>query len=270
MNRARLQRLKAPLEALYAQYNRPAYLHPDPLEMVVRYDDPRDQEIAGFLAAALAFGQVRPMLRAIETVLERLPRPHAGLLARSPGKIAHALAPFRYRFVTETEVEGLLRGLRGVLRDYGSIEYCFGAMLQPGDEDVLGALTGLCEAVRAHGEFEKNYLLPDPCGGSACKRLLMYLRWMVRRDAVDPGPWERVPAKLLLVPLDTHLHRAALGLGLTKRATAGMATVREVTRAFRVISPDDPARYDFALTRLGIRDDANLDDFLAQCGKPPI
>ncbi len=70
----------------------------------------------------------------------------------------------------------------------------------------------------------------------------------------------------MLAPLDTHLHRAALGLGLTARATAGMATVREVTRAFRVIAPDDPVRYDFALTRLGIRDDANLKGFLARCG----
>ena len=96
---------------------------------------------------------------------------------------------------------------------------------------------------------------PDPAAGSACKRLHLFLRWMVRSDDVDPGPWTSVPAGKLVIPLDTHLHRLAAKLGATRRRSADRTTALEITEAFRRIRPDDPVRYDFALTRLGIRPD---------------
>ncbi|MFC1474950.1 TIGR02757 family protein, partial [bacterium] len=96
------------------------------------------------------------------------------------------------------------------------------------------------------------YLTPAPRRGSACKRMNLFLRWMVRRDDVDPGPWTDVPASKLVVPLDTHMHRISSGMGLTSRKQADLKTAIEITDAFRAISPEDPVRYDFALTRLGI------------------
>jgi uncharacterized protein (TIGR02757 family) len=112
-------------------------------------------------------------------------------------------------------------------------------------------------------------LLADPRDKSACKRLNLYLRWMVRRDDVDPGGWEGVRPAQLVVPLDVHMHRIGRALGLTQRQQADCRTALEVTEAFRKISPEDPVKYDFALTRLGIRDDTNLDAFLARCGIGP-
>ena len=110
-------------------------------------------------------------------------------------------------------------------------------------------------------------MLPCPSRGSACKRLNLYMRWMVRRDDIDLGGWDRVPASKLVVPLDTHMHRIALAFGATRRKQANLRTALELTAAFRAIAPDDPVRYDFALTRFGIRSDMDVEAFLRQCGR---
>jgi len=117
-----------------------------------------------------------------------------------------------------------------------------------------------------------DHLLPRPERGSACKRLNLWLRWMVRRDAVDPGGWTGVSPAQLVVPLDVHMHRICRALGLTRREAADLRTAVEITDAFRSFAPDDPVRYDFALTRLGIRPgpEADLEAFLAKWGTSPL
>jgi len=112
--------------------------------------------------------------------------------------------------------------------------------------------------VKSHLHIKENSLLPCPEKGSACKRYHLYLRWMVRKDAVDPGGWDGISASKLIVPLDVHMHRICMGLGLTSRAQADLKTALEVTQRFRAIVPEDPVRYDFALTRTGIRNDLDL------------
>ena len=99
-----------------------------------------------------------------------------------------------------------------------------------------------------------GHLLSDPARGSTCKRLHLYLRWMVRTDAVDPGGWTAVRPAQLLVPVDVHMHRIGRALGFTRRAQPSGRATEDITAAFRRLSPDDPVRYDFALTRLGIRE----------------
>ena len=106
-------------------------------------------------------------------------------------------------------------------------------------------------------------LLPSPSAGSACKRLNLFLRWMVRQDNVDPGGWDSVSPAKLIIPLDTHMHRIGRRLGLTPRRQADLRTAIEITEGFRGICPSDPVRYDFALTRLGIRRDEGVEDFLS-------
>lgn len=138
------------------------------------------------------------------------------------------------------------------------------AHYSPKDETVLPALTGFV------GELIRDMdgatsLLSSPSKGSACKRLLLYLRWMVRRDAVDLGCWQGVRADQLVMPVDTHIHRLALALGMTRRKQANMATALEITEWFRCIAPHDPLRYDFVLTRLGIRSDMDMDSFVRSC-----
>ena len=110
--------------------------------------------------------------------------------------------------------------------------------------------------------MKENSLLPCPEKGSACKRFHLFLRWMVRNDAVDPGGWDGISASKLIVPLDVHMHRICMRLGLTSRAQADLKTALEVTGRFRAIVPEDPVRYDFALTRIGIRNDIDLAEIM--------
>ncbi len=116
-------------------------------------------------------------------------------------------------------------------------------------------------------EMEKNsvsrfgHLVPSPEKGSACKRLLLYLKWMIRKDDVDPGGWNLDPSKLV-VPLDTHMYYITSKLGFTNRKSADLKTALEVTDVFKKISPNDPTKYDFALTRLGIKNELDRDEFI--------
>jgi uncharacterized protein (TIGR02757 family) len=256
-----------PLDTLYQRYNRRAFVNPDPLETVLRFDDPADQEIAGLVAAALAFGNVKQILISVERVLKAMDGSPSALVTIRPKALQRRLAGFRHRYVTDAEVLDLLLGAQRLLRAHASLGHAFASGVLPGDADVIPALARFCAALRADAALQKNYLIPDPARGSACKRMLMYLRWMLRHDDVDPGPWrELAPARLhagmLLVPIDTHMHRMARRLGLTQRATADLRTAREVTCAFQLLRPADPVRYDFALTRLGIRKDLDYEAFV--------
>jgi uncharacterized protein (TIGR02757 family) len=164
-----------------------------------------------------------------------------------------AFAGFRHRFVDGADLCDLLLGVRRVLARHGSLGACFRSCLREEDANFMPALTRFVDVLRQDSRREKNFLLPSPRSGSACKRLNLYLRWMVRRDEVDPGWWAPLPASKLTVPLDTHMHRIALEWGLTNRKQGNLRTAFEITEAFRQVAPDDPVRYDFCLTRLGMR-----------------
>jgi uncharacterized protein (TIGR02757 family) len=257
-------RLCDALEALYLRYNRPEYIHPDPLSPVLRYEHSADQEIAGLVAASLAFGNVKTIVASVERVLDTLASPHANLMTATRPQLTKRFKTFRHRYVTGREVTDLLMGMQHVLQAYGTLGQAFQQAIDPDDDDIVPALGRWRGLLREGGRLEKNYLLPDPARGSACKRLFMYLRWMVRKDGVDPGPWTFIDPAQLLYPMDTHMLRIAGLLGFTHRTTADLRTAREVTVHFARIVPHDPVRYDFALTRLGIRDDTDLDAFMRE------
>lgn len=242
------------LERLYHTYNRRSFVHPDPLIFLYRYDDPADREIVGLLASSLACGRVEQILRSVENALARLGPPAAFLRDSPPETLRRAAAGFVHRWTRGKDLAALLIGARDVIAQHGSLQACFVKGMTPGDANVLGALDGFALQLRRHG----GSLVPSPCKGSACKRLLLFLRWMVRNDAVDPGGWTDVSPARLVVPLDVHMHRIARHLGLTDRKQADMRTALEITRAFTAFSPEDPVRYDFSLTRLGIRRDVSL------------
>ncbi len=258
--------LREKLDALYARLNRRAFVSPDPLEVVYRYEDPRDREVAGLIAAGLAYGRVAQILRNLHALLDTLgPSPAARI--RQKGGAALAGAPeFRHRWTDAAEMSAFLDAIGEALHRHGSLEACFLAHRAAHAEHTLGALEGFTRELRKGGP--PTSLLSAPEKGSACKRLHLYLRWMVRRDDVDPGCWKTVSPRMLLIPLDTHMHRLSRALGLTKRNQANLATAIEITEAFRRINPDDPLKYDFALTRLGIRGELDPQDFLRECNVP--
>lgn len=250
---------RRPFEELYIRYNRREFVHPDPLEFLYHYEDGRDREIVGFVASSLAYGRVPQILRSVSSVLQRMrPSPSVFLKQGSRASFLETFTGFKHRFTTADELASLLFGIRNVMERHGSLYACFTDGMN--DEDtVLPALSAFVRELAVEDGGKPNSLVPSPVKGSACKRLNLFLRWMVRKDDVDPGGWDAVPMAKLIVPLDTHMRRICLGLKLTERKQADMNTALGITAAFRTISPDDPVKYDFALSRLGIRNDADAD-----------
>lgn len=232
--------------------NRPEFIHPDPLELVRRYKARADREVAGFIAACLAYGNVTQILASVEKVLSPMgTSPASWLKSSAPGAINRALPGFKHRFTTGAEMALFLRNVKRTLEKHGSLEALFLKGFDAADATVETALYKFIDAFNSAGCAPS--LTPCTALKSSFKRMNLYLRWMVRSDAVDPGVWKGVSPSKLIIPLDTHMRRVAMSLGMTKRKDTSMRTASEITAFFRKISPDDPVKYDFALTRAGIR-----------------
>ncbi len=272
------------LEGMYDRFNRCEYVPPDPLEVVREYDEPRDREIAALVASALAVGRAGLIVGAVRDVMNRMDRsPRAVLDGVDRGDLEDRLSGFRYRFFSGSDIAALLSGAGALLREYGSLGSAFSAFYRESIANaaaeqvgkpltVAPALERFVREIRERagalaGEtakgvpFAKN-LLPGPSGGSACKRPFLMLRWLVRNDGVDPGGWDPALAPFLVQPMDTHMSWVARTLGfIGEGAPVNLSTALEVTERFRSVCPDDPLRYDFALTRPGIRPDLDRSDW---------
>jgi uncharacterized protein (TIGR02757 family) len=245
--------LKGTLDSLYEKYNRREFVHPDPLEFLYHYDDPCDREIAGLIASSLAYGRVAQILKSVSSVLEKMvPSPSRYIGSATVKTIADDFSGYKHRFTTGSELSEMLMGIKAVCEKYGSLHACFREGFNCCSDTVMPALQKFTEELGNGFACRKNSLLPEPARGSACKRLHLFLRWMIRSDDVDPGDWDEIPPSKLVVPLDTHMYEVCRHIGMTKRRQANMKTAFEITQSFRQIVPDDPVRYDFILTRPGI------------------
>ena len=242
------------LDALHRRYCRAGNRRRDPVHFVHGYADPDDRDVAALVASSLAYGNIKHILRSVEDCLGRLSgSPVAFVTECGPRRVRIALEGFKHRFCKAEHMAALLTGARRLIREYGSLRACFAAGAAPGDETVLPALRAFAVQLRhAADDGACEHLVPDPAAGSACKRLNLLLRWMIRRDAIDPGGWTAARPSQLIIPLDTHLHRIGRWLGFTRRASADMTAALELTAGLRRIDPDDPIRYDFALTHAAI------------------
>jgi uncharacterized protein (TIGR02757 family) len=255
------------LDELFALYHHRAFVHPDPLEFLYDYPDLQDREIVALVASSLAYGRVAQILKSTSSVLDRMgTSPFCFLLNSTRKTLLSLFSDFKHRFTTGEEMALVLWGLKKVIEEYGSLHDCFSSTLDDEDDTILPTLTRFVRQLRKHMPVTRDSLLPHPEKGSACKRLNLFLRWMVRRDNVDPGGWSRVPSAKLIVPLDTHMYKISRMLHLTDRKQADMRTAIEITNAFRKIVPEDPIRYDFVLTRLGIRGETEPTALLKACG----
>ena len=245
-------KLKAFLEGMYYVYARRELINPDPLYFLYDYDDVRDREIVGLIASSLAYGRVAQIMKSVDRVLSCLGKsPREFLLKNSDDEILPE--SFKHRFTTAADMNTLLKNISEVLKEYDSIENFVGECLKESEGNIFAGLDKFSDRLsygRAEGSFS---LITAPRDGSACKRLFLYLKWMVRKDEVDPGGWEVLRPSELVVPTDVHMHRIAGELGLTNRKSADLRAAIEITEGFREICAEDPVKYDFALTRLGIR-----------------
>ncbi len=255
---------------LYLRYNRREFVHPDPLEFLYNYDDLKDREIVALIASSLAYGNVRQILKSVSRVLAIIGSPHDFVVNTPVGRFKYLFSDFKHRFTTGDEIAQMLCGVKGALNAFGSLKECFESGVAHHHETVIPALANFVGELTRQCTEKPGSLLPSPDRGSACKRLNLFLRWMIRTDQVDPGGWDNQLSSKLIIPLDIHMHRISMKLGLTSRKQANLRTACEVTAAFRSIDPQDPVRYDFALTRLGIRDDLDPEEFLKSCSGYPL
>ena len=249
------EKLRQRLDDLAATFD-VSTMEPDPLQLVLRYGDPCDQEVAGLLAAAFAYGRADIVVANVGRLLDGMePSPMAYLRAFEPAEAKVRFAHFSHRFQKTPELVDLLTCMAAAIRAHGSLGELFRRCHDEADLDVRPALTRFVEALRGPNDSAPlRYLLTSPADGSACKRMNLFLRWMVRRTPPDLGIWSFVDPSRLVMPLDTHVHRIATFLGLNRRRTADWKAARALTDELARFDAADPVRYDFAICRLGILD----------------
>lgn len=261
----RIAQIRDVLEKLYKRYNRRELISPDPLQFLYRYSDPADIEITAFLASALAYGRVQQIEKSLDNLLGRMGDSPSEFVINFDKDKGRTLKDFKHRFTTGDDISDLLTLLRTIISRCGSIEQYFALGYNPGDSNIIPALSKFCNSLLdIHATGPKGqptrglkYLLVSPAGGSACKRLNLFLRWMVRDDDVDAGLWKSIDKAKLIVPIDVHMGRLCKILGLYDRKTVSLSAAAEITESFAEIEPADPVKYDFALSRIGIMENCN-------------
>jgi uncharacterized protein (TIGR02757 family) len=256
--------LRRKLDALYRHYDH-RFVDPDPLQFVRALSEREDREVVGLVAAALAYGNVKQIKRSIAGALEILgPRPARTVRRLDPRSAARTLARFKHRFNDGRDVACLLYFTRQMLERSGSVEGFFGEGAGGASAHVGPALESFAARALAldHGGLYGRGPLPDSAGvrfffpspvdGSACKRLNLYLRWMVRREGVDLGVWSGVDPAALVIPLDAHIITLGRRLRLTRYRSPGWPMALDITASLRRLDPRDPVKYDFALHRMGL------------------
>jgi len=236
----------------------------DPVHIVRRFASPADREVVGFCAAALAFGRVASVLQSIESLLAVM-GPHPAQFVRNfdPNRERSRLEPLVHRWISGRDLMALILVLQRMLTESGSIEAFFAEGDDGTSPHVGPALdsfstralaTDMRAAYRRRVPRQRGvaYFFPRPSAGSACKRLNLFLRWMVRRDEIDLGVWSKVSPARLIVPLDTHVIRLGRCLKLTRYTSPGWKMAIDITNALRAFDPRDPVRFDFALCHVGM------------------
>jgi len=258
-----MRSLKETLDIFYREYNFRDRLKHDPVEFPHRYSTSDDIEIAGFIASSFAYGRIDLFKPVIERILKPGGiHPASFIWNFNLKKDSKYFRGISYRFNREEDILCFIYMLSAALRKWGSLRNLFYHNYRPDDKDIQNALTGFIsfflsintspiykKNIKPHG---LNHFFPSPEKGSACKRLNLFLRWMVRNKDVDLGAWDKIPPSKLIIPLDTHIARISQCLGLTRRKAADWKTAMEITTALREMDPQDPIKYDFALCHHGI------------------
>jgi uncharacterized protein (TIGR02757 family) len=256
------------IEAIYTRYHKPEYLGLDPIEYVRAFSDPADIEIAGLLASSLAYGMVETIRSSVRSIFA-ITGKNINDFVRSTSFTRKQIffRGFKHRFNDGFDISLFFECLRPALEAHGSLQGLFHEVNGHGDETIERPLNEFVRrlknwAVSKSRTTSKSFdhLLPLPEQGSACKRLNMYLRWMVRdNDGIDLGIWKTVSPARLIIPVDTHVAKAARRLHLTTRTTVDWRMAEEITGQLKKIDPSDPVKYDFSLCRWGMTD-ARLSD----------
>lgn len=253
---SQVPQIRALLNEKLAQYNQPSFIEADPISIPHRYTKQADIEIMGFIAAVLAWGQRKTIINKCME-LEQLFQgaPHDFVLNHTDSDLK-SLLQFKHRTFNATDLLYFIEFLRYHYQRHESLETAFSQHMQSNDEHVGRALAGFHRYFFSleDAPHRTRKHIPTPERGSSCKRLNMYLRWMVRNDdnGVDFGLWKTIAPSQLLCPLDLHVERVARKLGLITEKQTNFKTVLELTSNLKLIDSNDPIKYDLALFGMGV------------------
>lgn len=246
------------LDELTKKYEIPEFISHDPVKFPHKFYNQRDQEISGLIASSLAYGKRENILVSVEKILEIMNYdPHNFVLEFNYDKDKKLFEGFIHRYSSGKDIALLIFGIKRIIEEYDSLKNLFLEGFSIDDKNIKQALIHFVNTFRSYLYPEADtrgiyFLLPSPAKGSACKRLNMFLRWIVRPGPVDLHLWPEVPTSKLLIPLDIHVAKLSRKLGLTERKADDWKTAEEITENLKKFDPNDPAKYDFAIFGMGI------------------
>lgn len=254
-----MHKLKEKLDKLYLQYLK-RFSSKDPVWVLHRFSDPRDTEIIGLISASYSYGQVDQINRFTDTLLSRIgSKPYEFTINFSKRKDKKFLKDLSYRFNTGDDLAELFSVLSKAVINHGSLKNLFLRGFNPESANIIEALSHFVSELRSYSVYKNgnnrtyfNYFLPDPTNKSTCKRMNLYLRWMVRKDKIDTGLWSEIGKSKLIIPVDVHVARVSKNLKLVKRKSVDLKFALELTETLKKFDNDDPVKYDFALCHIGI------------------
>ncbi|MBX9851600.1 MAG: TIGR02757 family protein [Cytophagaceae bacterium] len=252
----KISSLKSFLEEKYLQYNKPSFIPSDPVSIPHLFKKKQDIEIMGLWAAVLAWGQRVTIINKCRELIELMGNsPHDFILNHKENDLKRFLH-FKHRTFNATDTLYFIEFFKNYYSKHQSLENAFLEKMNAGDKNIENGLIGFHEIFFALEDFPERTRkhISTPSRNSACKRLNMFLRWMVRKDehGVDFGIWKKIKPAQLICPCDVHVERVGRKLGLIKRKQMDWKTAVELTGNLRLLDPDDPVKYDFALFGLGV------------------
>ncbi len=249
------EQLRDFLDEKYALYNRPDFIASDPVSIPHLFTQKEDIEIAGFLAATIAWGNRKSIITNANRLMLMMDNAPHDFVINAKAADLKPFNQFVHRTFNGVDTVFFLQSLKNIYQKHGGLEQVFTKGIKQDDIDVANAIGHFREVFFSikHPERTGKHV-SNPIAGSSAKRLCMYLRWMVRKDeyGVDFGLWKDISPALLSMPLDVHTGNISRKLGLLQRSQNDWKAVTELTNNLKALDPTDPVKYDFALFGLGV------------------
>jgi len=248
--------LKQKLDQHYKAFDR-STISPDPLQFLHLFSDKKEIELAGFISSVFAYGNVKQIINTLNRLMAAGGnKPYEFIINSSPAEIKKKLTGIKHRFYSEEDVQKFFITLSSLYKKEETLENIFMRFYESDEENLKSGIQSFSEYFLSKINTTSpglRFMLPLPEKGSACKRMNLFLRWMVRKDELDFGIWDKIPASKLVIPVDTHVARVCKQLKLTTQKNANWKMAEEITANLKKFDPEDPVKYDFAICHIGIR-----------------
>ena len=259
MPRLTKEKIKRKLDYHYRTFDR-TKISPDPLEFPHRFSNFYNIEISAFVSSVFAYGTLKQIMATLENIFKIMGEsPYDFVTNFNWIKHSKYFKNIKYRFYSSEDIVSLFDMLNLVYNAYGSLNYMFLLYYYSKETNLKNSISHFSHNLLDIANYHSNttpglkFMFPDPYNGSPCKRMNLFLRWMIRKDELDFGLWQEIPTDKLIIPVDTHIAAISKELNLTKRKNVSWAMAEEITENLKKFNAEDPVKYDFALCHIGMR-----------------